>query len=58
MYFLLGNLHMDRRDYERAIQYFERAQAQLRPHTSRPLFVLSLVSLPACIIAMYRNTLY
>ena len=34
---------MDCCDYERAIESFEHARAQTRHHTSRPLFVISLV---------------
>jgi hypothetical protein len=56
MRFHVGNLHMKHRDYELAIQYFERAQAQMRRHASQPLFVVSLVSLITAIVAMYRNT--
>ena len=55
MYFLLGNSHMDRRDHEGAIQYFERARTQMRHHTSRTLFVVSLVGLLTAIIATHSN---
>ena len=44
MYLLAGNLRMECCDYEGAMQSFERARAQMRHHTSRPLFVISLVS--------------
>ena len=44
MYLLLGNSRMDIRDYEGAIQSFERAQVQMRPHVSQALSVMSLVS--------------
>ena len=43
MYFLLGNSHMERSDYEGAIQSFEHAQAQVRHYESPPLLVVSLV---------------
>jgi len=43
MYLLLGNSHTERNDYEDAIQSFERARAQMRHHTSQPLFAISLV---------------
>jgi hypothetical protein len=45
MYFLRGKWHLKRRDYERAIHDFERARARIRRHTSRTLFMVSLVSL-------------
>ena len=44
MYLLLGNSHMETGDYKGAIQLFERARAQTRPHTSQALSVVSLVS--------------
>ena len=43
MYLLLGNSRMENRDYEGAIQSFQRARAQMRPHPSRILSVVSLV---------------
>ena len=46
MYFLLGSSHMERSDYESAIQSFERAQAQMRHYEGRSLLVVSLVGLP------------
>ena len=53
MYLFLGNLDIERSNYEGAIQSFERAGAQLRGHTSRALLVVSLVSffptIPQCI---------
>ena len=58
MYFHLGNLHMERREYELAMQHFERAHARMRRHASQPLFVVSLVSLLTATIATYRNTLF
>ena len=44
MYLLLGNSQMEANNYKGAIQSFERAKAQMRHHTSRPLFMVSLVS--------------
>ncbi|KAF8546059.1 WD40 repeat-like protein, partial [Imleria badia] len=44
MYLLLGNSQMETSDYEGAIQSFEHARDQMRYHTSRPLFVVSLIS--------------
>ena len=44
MYLLLGNSRMESRDYEGAIRSFERARAQMQPHPSRGLSVVSLVS--------------
>ena len=55
MYFLVGNSHMESRNYAGAIESFERAQAQIRHHTSRPPLVVSLVGFLAAIIAMYLN---
>jgi hypothetical protein len=43
MYLLLGNSQMEHSDYEGAIQSFERARAQIRPHASQALSVVSLV---------------
>ena len=43
MYLLIGNSYMESRDYESAIRPFERARAQMRPHASRTLAVVSLV---------------
>lgn len=56
MYFLIGNWHMDRCDYERAIQNFERARTQMRYHESRTLFVISLVSLFAIVVITHQKT--
>ncbi|KAF8547863.1 hypothetical protein OG21DRAFT_1449832 [Imleria badia] len=44
MHLLLGNSRMEDGDYKGAIQSFERARAQMRPHTSRALLVISLIS--------------
>ena len=55
MYLLLGKLRMENRHYEGAIQLFERAQAQMRPHTSQALLLISLVSLTA-ILQRIENT--
>ncbi|KAF8548773.1 hypothetical protein OG21DRAFT_1489089 [Imleria badia] len=44
MYLLLGNSQMETSDYEGAIQSFEHALAKMRHQTSRPLFVVSLIS--------------
>ncbi|KAN0101131.1 hypothetical protein V8E55_001115 [Tylopilus felleus] len=44
MHLLLGNSHMESRDYNSAVRSFERAQAQMRPHTSPELLQLSLIS--------------
>ena len=44
MYLLLGNSRMESRDYEGAIRLFERARAQMQPHPSQGLSVVSLVS--------------
>jgi hypothetical protein len=46
MYLLLGNAHMERSDYEGAVQSFEHARAQIRHDEGRPLSVVSLVSFP------------
>ena len=55
MHLLLGNSHMESRDYDTAVRSFERAQAQVRPHTSAELLQLALVSfLP--IIQHYTET--
>ena len=35
---------MERSDYERAIQSFEHARAQMRHYEGRPLLLVSLVS--------------
>ncbi|KAF8548747.1 hypothetical protein OG21DRAFT_1515960 [Imleria badia] len=44
MYLLLGKLRMESRQYEGAKRSFERAQAQIRPHTSQGLLVVSLIT--------------
>jgi hypothetical protein len=41
---------MEHSDYEGAMQLFERARAQMRPHTSQVLSVVSLVSLLTVIL--------
>ena len=43
MYLLLGNSHMERSDYQRAVQSFEYARSQMR-YMDRSLLVISLVS--------------
>ena len=44
MYLLLGNLQMERSDYDGAIKSFKHARAQMRYDESCPLLVASLVS--------------
>ncbi|KAF8557228.1 WD40 repeat-like protein [Imleria badia] len=44
MFLLLGKSHMRRRDFNRAIHLFERAQAQMRNYMGPPLFSISLIS--------------
>ena len=44
MYLLLGESHIERSDYEGAIQSFEHARAQTRHYEGLPLLVVSLVS--------------
>jgi hypothetical protein len=44
MHLLLGNSRMENRDYTRAIRSFECARVQFRPHASRALAVVSLIS--------------
>ena len=44
MCLLLGNSYMEKSDYERAIQSFERARIQTRHLTNQSLLVVSLVS--------------
>ena len=44
MHLLLGNSHMESRDYNSAVRSFKHAQAQMRPHTSPELLELALVS--------------
>jgi hypothetical protein len=56
MYLLLGNLRMKSRDYEGAIRLFERARAQMRPHASRGLLVVSLVSSLTAILQRIEMT--
>ena len=53
MYLLLGNSRMESRDYEGAILSFERTRAQMRPHASRALSVVSLVSSLMAILQTY-----
>ena len=50
MYLLHGNLRMKNGNHEGAIRSFDRARAQLRPHTSRALSMISLVSFPTAIL--------
>jgi hypothetical protein len=60
MHLLLGNSRMENRDYTRAIRSFECARVQFRPHASRALAVVSLVSSPTAIlqrIEIARNLL-
>ncbi|KAF8555063.1 TPR-like protein [Imleria badia] len=44
MHLLLGNSRLESGDYTGAIRSFERARAQMRPHTSQALSVFSLIS--------------
>ena len=58
MYLLLGTSRMESRDHEGAIRSFERARAQMRPHPSRALLVISLVRTFAnSYITTHRNAL-
>ena len=50
MHLLLGNSRMESGNYEDAIRSFEYAQAQLRPHTSQALLIVSLVSFLTAIL--------
>ncbi|KAG8221675.1 WD40-repeat-containing domain protein [Butyriboletus roseoflavus] len=43
MYLLLGNEHVERSDYQRAIQSFEHARDQMRYYVGLPIFI-SLIS--------------
>ena len=56
MCLLLGNSRMESHDYEGAIQSFEHAQAQLRPHASPTLSVVSLVRSPTAILQSIEMT--
>ena len=51
MYLLLGNSHMERSDYDGAIQSFEHARARMR-HNGGSLLVVSLVSSPNRFVAI------
>ena len=44
MYLLRGNSHMENGNYDRAIQSFKQAQAQLGDRTSRPPLMVSLAN--------------
>ena len=55
MYFLQGKLRMENRRYEVAIRLFERAQAQMQPHSSQALLLISVVSLPAFISRVFTS---
>ncbi|KAF8548112.1 hypothetical protein OG21DRAFT_1607087 [Imleria badia] len=44
MRLLFGNSRLERKDYEGAIQLFERAQTQIQDHESRRLWTISLIS--------------
>ena len=44
MYLRLGESHMERRDYDRAISFFEAAQPQTRNYVEPQLFAISLAS--------------
>ena len=50
MHLLLGNSRVKKGNYDGAIRSFERARALLRPHTSRALSMISLVSFPTTIL--------
>ena len=50
MYLLLGNSRMESGDYKGAMQLFERARAQMQPHASQALSVVSLVSFLTAIL--------
>ena len=50
MYLLLGKSRMESGRYEVAIRLFDRAQAQMQPHSSQALLLVLLVSLPALIL--------
>ena len=56
MYLLLGNLRTESHHYEGAIRSFERAQAQIRPHTSQVLLVISLVGLRTAMLQRIEYT--
>ena len=44
MYLLLGNSHMERRDYDCVVQSFEHARPQSQHLTNQLFLVVSLVS--------------
>ena len=54
MYILIGKSHMERSDYDGAIQLFEHARARLKHYGGRPSFVIPLVSFPMASVAAYR----
>ena len=43
MYLLLGKSHTERKEYEHAIQLFERARAHVQPYQNHLFLVVSLV---------------
>ena len=46
---------MESRDYEGAIRSFESARAQMRPHPSRGLSMVSLVSFLMALVQRIEN---
>ena len=44
MYLVLGESHMEGRDYDRAISSFQAAQPQTRNYVEPQLFAISLVT--------------
>ena len=54
MYLLLGNSHVERSDYEGAIQSFERAQAQMRHDEGLSLLVISLVGFLTAVLQSFE----
>ena len=46
---------MESGDYADAIQLFERARAQMRPHTSQALLLISLVSFQMAILQRIQH---
>ena len=56
MYLLLGNSHMERTDYEGAVQSFEHGQAQMRHDEGRSLLVISLVGFLMAVLQRIQTT--
>lgn len=55
MFLQVGKSHIENGEYQDAVQWFERARTRMRPHGSRALLLVSLVSSLMALLKPFMN---